>query len=399
MRPPSARIDIAANAQKLDVDNRISLRIYCRIADNILRQATIFRNEKNILDLYVMLLRFSSLVSETIPRHREYAASPQSKKSLLKKQLLIALNELEALKPAVKQKVEELEIKPMYQAIGWNYNDRPKEIHSLNSSVQWPPIKTHSPSNNQVVNATQNLSSRGIYGGSNAPQNAVSVEERFQRLSTTIPRPKEETLLRHSILGPSGLYGQWQPPVTGRGVRYPSNIDTSPVEIPRLQQVMAVEDGVAGRKDLSTLDCEKPSVQPTLEPRSDIQKPQDDEKPMISFEMSDAPDTIIVKQPSPPAMLAEVQDLIPVGQPLVTEKHDKLDSHLQNSLLQPESPMELHISTSMMDTFLRLAKSNTSKNLETCGILAGSLKNRKFYITALIIPKQESTSDTCQATN
>lgn len=27
----------------------------------------------------------------------------------------------------------------------------------------------------------------------------------------------------------------------------------------------------------------------------------------------------------------------------------------------------------MMDTFLRLAKSNTSKNLETCGILAGSL--------------------------
>lgn len=86
-----------------------------------------------------------------------------------------------------------------------------------------------------------------------------------------------------------------------------------------------------------------------------------------------------------------------------------------------------------MDTFMRLAKSNTMKNLETCGILAGSLvshfifpislsisqtrkmqywpfpwkfisnndmwittcvqKNRKFYITALIIPKQESTSD------
>lgn len=69
---------------------------------------------------------------------------------------------------------------------------------------------------------------------------------------------------------------------------------------------------------------------------------------------------------------------------------------------------------------MKLAKSNTDKNLETCGILAGSLvsadnlrqlllifmlsdangsnlsslqKNRKFYITALIIPKQESTSD------
>ncbi|KNA16781.1 hypothetical protein SOVF_086080 [Spinacia oleracea] len=400
MKPSSGRIDIAANAKKLDVDNRISLRIYFRIADNILRQATIFRNEKNIIDLYVMLLRFSSLVSETIPRHREYAASPQSKKSSLKKQLLITLTELEALNPAVKEKVKELERKPRYQVIGWNYNDRPNENHSLSSSMQWPPINAHCPTNNQIVKATQ-IFSDGVYGGLNAQQkvHTIPLEERFQKLSLSIPRPKEETLLRHSILGPNGLCGQWQPPVADKGVRYPSIIDTTPVEIPRLQQVMAIEDGAAAIKGASTLNCEKPSLQPTPEPAIDSQKPQDDEKPMILFETSDVPDTVIVKQPSPPAILAEVQDLISAEPPLTTEIHDTMDSSLQDSLLQPESPMELHISTSMMDTFLRLAKSNTSKNLETCGILAGSLKNRKFYITALIIPKQESTTDTCQATN
>jgi STAM-binding protein len=48
---------------------------------------------------------------------------------------------------------------------------------------------------------------------------------------------------------------------------------------------------------------------------------------------------------------------------------------------------------------MKLAKSNTDKNLETCGVLAGSLKNRKFHVTALIIPKQESTSCTCNTTN
>jgi STAM-binding protein len=32
-------------------------------------------------------------------------------------------------------------------------------------------------------------------------------------------RPKEETLSRHSILGPNGLSGQWQPPITDKGVR------------------------------------------------------------------------------------------------------------------------------------------------------------------------------------
>jgi STAM-binding protein len=52
-----------------------------------------------------------------------------------------------------------------------------------------------------------------------------------------------------------------------------------------------------------------------------------------------------------------------------------------------------------MDDFLRLARSNTERNLETCGVLAGSLKNRVFHITTLIIPKQESTSDSCQTLN
>lgn len=66
-------------------------------------------------------------------------------------QLIIALNELETLNPAVKQKVKELERKPMCQVIGWNYNDRANENQSLSSSVQWPTINTNSSTNNQVV--------------------------------------------------------------------------------------------------------------------------------------------------------------------------------------------------------------------------------------------------------
>ncbi|XP_020966137.1 AMSH-like ubiquitin thioesterase 3 [Arachis ipaensis] len=53
----------------------------------------------------------------------------------------------------------------------------------------------------------------------------------------------------------------------------------------------------------------------------------------------------------------------------------------------------------MMEDFLRLASKNTRKNLETCGVLVGSLKNRIFHITTLIIPKQESTSDLCLTLN
>lgn len=36
--------------------------------------------------------------------------------------------------------------------------------------------------------------------------------------SLTLPPPKEETLSRHSILGPNGLRGPWQPPTSDKGV-------------------------------------------------------------------------------------------------------------------------------------------------------------------------------------
>lgn len=49
----------------------------------------------------------------------------------------------------------------------------------------------------------------------------------------------------------------------------------------------------------------------------------------------------------------------------------------------------------------RYATSNTRSGIESCGILAGSLREKQgvFVISTLIIPKQEGTSDTVQALN
>lgn len=38
-------------------------------------------------------------------------------------------------------------------------------------------------------------------------------------------------------------------------------------------------------------------------------------------------------------------------------------------------------STKMMDSFMRMAKSNTDRNLETCGVLAGSLVSAENFST------------------
>ncbi|XP_023762253.1 AMSH-like ubiquitin thioesterase 2 isoform X1 [Lactuca sativa] len=60
---------------------------------------------------------------------------------------------------------------------------------------------------------------------------------------------------------------------------------------------------------------------------------------------------------------------------------------------------DVHLSTQLLDGFLDLAEDNTSKDLETCGVLGAFLKEGTYYVTTLIIPKQDSTSSTCQAFN
>lgn len=49
--------------------------------------------------------------------------------------------------------------------------------------------------------------------------------------------------------------------------------------------------------------------------------------------------------------------------------------------------------------FLALAFPNTQANLETCGILCGTLISNALFISKLVIPEQESTSDTCETVN
>lgn len=396
-RSSSGQINIAASTKKLDVDHRIALKIYYRIADNVLKQADIFRAEGDVIDLYVMLLRFSSLVSETIPCHRDFRASLLSNKIYLKKKLLNAVAELEELKPIVQQKLEELNRKSTYQV-------NKRNNHHQNNLLKFSG--DFSPANKQSFKAwgTNKIAAPVREYGSQVPTTTQflpvkPVDEHIRRLSLSIPRPTVETLNRHSILGPNGLRGQLQLPASDRGVSYPSNVDFTPVLIPSLLQPL--ENEFSDKKDDISSECGKPCMESTLPVNSD--KPVlrlEEPASLISFDTEESPlQSEIIRQPSPPPVLAEVQDLMPTAACPVDEVECGLVKSSPDGLICSEDPLQLHISASVMDTFMKLAKSNTNKNLETCGVLAGSLKNRRFYVTALIIPKQESTSDSCQTTN
>ncbi|RAL47414.1 hypothetical protein DM860_013379 [Cuscuta australis] len=391
MRRPS--INVKAITRKVDVDNRISLRNYYRIADNILRQASIYREEKNIIDLYVMLLRYSSLVTETIPHHRDYQVLCPREKAFSRKTLLRVLDELEALKPKFQRQVNELESLQPYQLEG------PESTSSVSSRIpSVKPVlnnKTSSGHGNKwaVSNATSSWKQNNEQPQVSATN---SIDSCFQKMALSFPLPKQETLSRHSFLGPNGLRGQWLGPSAEIKVNYPTNTDFASDMSSLIQSGHFAPNVV---KDADT-KVDNPTMESVLS-LDDGRWLQPTEDTLFNDDVrNDNLPSSIIQQPSLPPVLAQVQpEHRPISPSRVADPRPGPVKPPQDGMAGSNSYQNLHIPVQMMEDFLRLARANTIKNLETCGVLAGSLKNRVFHITTLIVPKQESTSDSCQTLN
>ena len=59
----------------------------------------------------------------------------------------------------------------------------------------------------------------------------------------------------------------------------------------------------------------------------------------------------------------------------------------------------LFLPSDLRSTFLSIAAKNTRNNLETCGILCGTVISNALFVSRLAIPEQEASSDTCEMTN
>lgn len=71
-----------------------------------------------------------------------------------------------------------------------------------------------------------------------------------------------------------------------------------------------------------------------------------------------------------------------------------------SAYLENGSPLRtIFLPPNLRHSFLSLAKENTRANLETCGVLCGTLISNALFISKLVIPDQESTSDTCETIN
>lgn len=108
-------------------------------------------------------------------------------------------------------------------------------------------------------------------------------------------------------------------------------------------------------KDTSNSEPEKSTLDPILTQNTDDgpMLPTEELHSLISFESTETPDhTKIIRQPSPPPVLAEVQDLIPAVSPQVPEVECGLETLSSDDLLRAESPLQLHIVRFMTISFV-----------------------------------------------
>ncbi|KAK7387964.1 hypothetical protein VNO78_22763 [Psophocarpus tetragonolobus] len=391
-------IDLDSIARRVEVDNSIPLRYYYRIADNLLKQASIYREENNVVDLYIILLRFLSLVSETIPYHRDYQASLPNERAAYKKRSRAVLDELESLKPEFKHRVKklnDLHVKaPLTEENGFNK----ALLSSENSSLEWPAVNK---SNNLSMGYKQPA---GFGSHSSGNYNMLSsdsrpIDKQFQKLSLSLPPPNKETLSRHSFLGPNGLRAQWLGPSAEIKVQYPSSSDLTHAKDSSLNQA-GLYDLVAIKDDDQELVTSTMDSVLSLDDGRWSHPDVESCSPVVTDSREDPLQLLNIKQPLPPPVLAQVfPECAPIPPSKVADPRPGPAKSSHDSGLGPTTYQHLHIPVKMMDDFLRLASKNTRKNLETCGVLAGSLKKRVFHITTLIIPKQESTSDSCSTLN
>ncbi|KQK09044.1 AMSH-like ubiquitin thioesterase 2 isoform X2 [Brachypodium distachyon] len=109
-----------------------------------------------------------------------------------------------------------------------------------------------------------------------------------------------------------------------------------------------------------------------------------------------------VKHHYPSPIVSWIEDLSSFSDVSFSDNAEYVDDQSRPSVGQSSASNNLHdmqISVRLTDEFMELAKENTSNNLETCGILGASFSDGTYYVTMLIIPKQDATAHSCQAFN
>lgn len=419
---------IARIAQDYEYNPLIPLRYWLRSAATLIRevgitcyssrhygltdlriQARIYEREGQDEQAYLLLFRHAQLVLVNLAKHPD-AKDENYRKALVEeeKEVQTSLEKLEVLKPRINKRYER------YTQM-MRERQANKEKHGT-SAVSVPEGRPYDPAFSGIAEPLEAGENKDL--AVKLARKEISRRETVRRAEHhTALSPEEERRRRTA-----GVWGDWenalgdgqemdndlskrirevrvnmdhadrretqkatpQPLTTTSSLsayKYPSVPRQKPLEIEPIQSPMNLQ-----------IDTSRDRGPPSLPPKELL-------KDESRFDLNEPP-------PRP-------NKVSPTPAPAVPEKIQRTDGNAAHSDLNPSSftfkpsaylengtPLRtIFLPPELRMQFLALAAPNTRRNLETCGILCGTLISNALFISRLLIPEQISTSDTCETIN
>jgi STAM-binding protein len=172
--------------------------------------------------------------------------------------------------------------------------------------------------------------------------------------------------------------------------------------VPLNHAILSLTPTIPSRNIKSRLDRQPPLIPPKSVLQPSIYPPPLPSKlsTAITTDLSALQDATPIIPPKLQQQLQQQQQQqqhLPQPQPLSPKPNYTFlpSAHLENG-----TPLRtLFLPPHLRLSFLTLAHSNTSRNLETCAFLAGTLLSNALFVSKLVIPRQTATSDTCEMTH
>lgn len=406
--------EINTLSKRYDYNPRIPLKVWLRTADMLLRevccflvlsrehrpnrvQASIYQDDGNYEQSYMLLMRYIDLVIENLRTHpeaklQEYKAA--SKVAL--KAVPQVVEKLEALKPRIvgqQQAYEAKLAKEKEEAAAAFGGDgflgrrrRPSDLSESDPAVAGRtktlaakdhgdiPVKLYQRETRRRDDARRSGRDRGTrgYSESDRVDDDVELRRAMEDTRRRMNNSQDETSFKPRKLIKS------RSPARSFNSRPPNDYSYPSI---KKSQPFIYDEGPPSR-DLSYR--QSPDILPPVPGKEALINP-------MSYDAQ-------ILQPSSPEKTLRDESPAPYTSLPVDDAEEytfKPSAYLENG-----NPLRcLFLPSDLRSTFLSIATKNTRNNLETCGMLCGTLMSNALFVSRLVIPEQEGSSDTCEMTN
>jgi len=389
-------------AANFEYDAQIPLRYWLRTADVIQKQAQSYSRSGDDQDEYLFLMRHALLVLEKLSQHDERKL-PENRLGLqaANKQVKTNIGRMEALKPGINKRYERYQGIMTQREMERRKREQDHGVDALARNVKRSSLEgrrgsqgdvfgeKHALDANENEDIVRKLAHRDIRrrrGGLNEARKASkqTPQEEVDDLADRIIQARkagDETFINRN--GERSPGGSTFKPV----MSYPT--------VPKKSDYEAWEPTDTSHSG----GIDRRTGPPSRPPKG------------FAFEQMapPRPGKFFDNEPSQPTRPSKVlEDGFSLLSADIPSRADTPNNDLDpraytikpSAFTESGNPLRtLHISPNLRKEFLRIAQPNTSHNLETCGILCGMLTSNAFFVSHLIIPEQESTSDTCDTLN